>query len=537
MSITVKDCLSLPSLSMAKVIAGSGGLDSIVNTISVLEFDDYYDDFYIPNEMVITSFYCARDSVDEQCRILQHSKDSGDVAIVLFYSDIILQGIDSRLPELADRINLPLILLPESNMGLKYSDVISDVMEAILLDRRAGDSFVGDTVNRISQLPPSERVLGTVLALVSNYAKSSFFLCDQRDDLIESSYWPAGNTADGALFAARGRRSDDLTRTLKHTFALGADTLTLYGVTNYDKLSPRLLSDVAQILTLFSSLWNYPLEQNTPESLIPAIIEGDLPRAEMLAAQTGIATQALDHFCLIAARDAADLSPLKDACGLLLSRYDSPAITAVYGEFLVLLFASEHDPQWTKAKLEDLQACLGSKLPDGIFLHIDRVRDLSALPAYYQMAHRCKDLLPRLYPHFPEYSARHLEFCEHCRQLLAAGPTPGPVRASGTVQSSGAVHAPDTIPTSGADSLSEAERLLHLLDPLWTHPDLLSTLSVYLLDAGCEVRRTSELTFLHRNTILYRLDRIREILGEDIDQMPFQYDLYQAVALDRLREG
>ena len=97
MSITVRDCLNLPSLSMGKVIAGHRGLDNMIATVSVIEFDDDTDDFFVPNEMVITSFYNVKKNIDEQCRIIRHSKASGDVAMILFYSDIVLDGIDERL--------------------------------------------------------------------------------------------------------------------------------------------------------------------------------------------------------------------------------------------------------------------------------------------------------------------------------------------------------------------------------------------------------------------------------------------------------
>ena len=40
MSVTLRDCLKLPSLSLGKVIAGHKGLSSIVTTVSVLEFED-----------------------------------------------------------------------------------------------------------------------------------------------------------------------------------------------------------------------------------------------------------------------------------------------------------------------------------------------------------------------------------------------------------------------------------------------------------------------------------------------------------------
>ena len=155
MSITVRDCLSLPSLRAAKLVAGHQGLDSIVKTISVIEFDDYEDDFFVPDEIVITSFYSVKNDVAEQCRILEHSKRSGDVAVILFYSDIIMQGIDSRLLDTANRISLPLIVLPEDNISLKYSDVISDVMEAVVIDKQT-HAQVDDNVTLAKRIYPHE---------------------------------------------------------------------------------------------------------------------------------------------------------------------------------------------------------------------------------------------------------------------------------------------------------------------------------------------------------------------------------------------
>ena len=38
MSITVRDCLSLPALKSGEVMAGEKGLDGIVSSVSVVEF-------------------------------------------------------------------------------------------------------------------------------------------------------------------------------------------------------------------------------------------------------------------------------------------------------------------------------------------------------------------------------------------------------------------------------------------------------------------------------------------------------------------
>lgn len=156
MSVTVRDCLNLPSLSSAKLVAGHRGLGSTVKNISVIEFDDYEDDFFVPDEIAITSFYNVRDNVDEQCRILEHSKKSGDVAIILFYSQVIMNGIDSRLLDTANRIDLPLIVLPEDNLSLKYSVVIAEVMEAVFLDKQA-NANIDDNVTIAKKIYPLEK--------------------------------------------------------------------------------------------------------------------------------------------------------------------------------------------------------------------------------------------------------------------------------------------------------------------------------------------------------------------------------------------
>ena len=57
MSITVKDCLTLPSLCIGSVIAGKKGLSGIVSSVTVFEFDLTSDEIFAPNELAITAFY------------------------------------------------------------------------------------------------------------------------------------------------------------------------------------------------------------------------------------------------------------------------------------------------------------------------------------------------------------------------------------------------------------------------------------------------------------------------------------------------
>ena len=197
MSVTLRDCLKLPSLSLGRVIAGHGGLDNIVATVSVMEFDDEEEeDFVTPNELLISALYCVKDDVQAQCRMLRQCKNNGDVGLVLFYADMILGSVDERLIELADLLNFPIILLPGKNMGLKYSDVIDDVMEAVFYDQRANRYFISSAMERLAQTVEEKRTPSMLLRYASDYARASFFLCDKEYHIIAHSFWPASNSGD-----------------------------------------------------------------------------------------------------------------------------------------------------------------------------------------------------------------------------------------------------------------------------------------------------------------------------------------------------
>lgn len=104
------------------------------------------------------------------------------------------------------------------------------------------------------------------------------------------------------------------------------------------------------------------------------------------------------------------------------------------------------------------------------------------------------------------YTMRELEFAADCRQIL---------------------------------SESEAA-LTEALSPLAPFKDVcednafLNTLEVYLLDAASSVQACAERLFLHKNTVKYRLNRIRNLLGYPLGKMPELFALYRAVALNRL---
>ena len=86
----------------------------------------------------------------------------------------------------------------------------------------------------------------------------------------------------------------------------------------------------------------------------------------------------------------------------------------------------------------------------------------------------------------------------------------------------------------GEERFAQEIKPLKLLENFSEGAELVNTLSVYLLDAESSVTRCSELLFLHKNTIKYRLSRIGACLGHHVDKEPEKFYLYRAVVLNRL---
>ncbi|MGI6318509.1 MAG: PucR family transcriptional regulator ligand-binding domain-containing protein, partial [Dethiobacteria bacterium] len=101
MAVTVADLLKLPSLRNAEVVAGRGGLQKIVSSISVLESVDpellmeahFHNDEFYGSEIVITSFINIKDDVELQCRNIRRLAEGGEVGLILYYVGIFMKEI------------------------------------------------------------------------------------------------------------------------------------------------------------------------------------------------------------------------------------------------------------------------------------------------------------------------------------------------------------------------------------------------------------------------------------------------------------
>lgn len=525
MSITVRDCLQLPSLSLGKVIAGHRGLDNIVNTISVMEFDNNDDDFYTSNELLLTAFYSLKDDVSAQCKAIEAFKKSGNVGMILFYSDLILKNISPLLIETANRIHFPIILLPEADMGLRYSDVISDVMEAIFMDRKRNDYFVSDTMKRISQLSEENRTIRNVLQIACDYTKASFFLCDNFFNLISAAYWPITNTMNFNLIKTAFQDDtsqkfsliDSKTNQTAYDFYKmpfndkDKTNLTLFAASKNGKLNSDLMHQTIETIQLFSFIWNYNLNLSAIEALIPAILENDRHLVDCILEHQKIDISEINTLLLVDIETDSEESSIKkkavEEMKRLFNDNKKKAIVDIFGKRIVILTAYSGTSTRDNILFDEFLLKL-NKIEEAHFYTIfTRLNTIEDTRISYLKYCNSIGIVRSIYPLRTFFTSDEIDFSYKCRDIIHS------------------LH-------------NEKKRLLDLLSPIIADngEGLLQTLTTYLLDADSETKKTAELLFVHRNTIQYRLSKIKNLLNRDISKMPMVYDIYLAVALNRALE-
>lgn len=193
MSITVRDCLKLPSLRNAEVLAGHAGLDQYVSTVSVLEYAKTFamaNPLFLGNEIILTAFISIKDDVDAQCEAIRRLHAVGEAAIVLYYVDYYMENVDQKLVQVANELDFPLIVMPRNDYTLRYSDVITEVLMHIFRDQQNETRFATQLLRQISMMREQQRSISGILRLLSDRCQYTFLLVDEDGRDCGFAPWP-----------------------------------------------------------------------------------------------------------------------------------------------------------------------------------------------------------------------------------------------------------------------------------------------------------------------------------------------------------
>lgn len=528
MSITVRDCLTLPSLRDAKVVAGHAGLDQYVAYVDVLEYAKVFamtDQLFLNNGLIITAFTSVKDDVEAQCKAIRRLHEVGEVGIILYYVGIYMTCVDQRLIDIANELSFPVIVMPENSYSLRYSEVSVEIMQRIFEERNNVERFVPDIIRQISKMRERQRNIGSILRLVSDRCHYSFLLLNQDGRQCSMATWPM--TIDSELLATVYELVEaqemypytffwnDCGYTIcKNSFKTQLnEEFYIFTLAASDSINENAIAQVVEILQSSSEIWNIDLRRTVQDDLVRMILNEQNGEAHRVAKALHVDLKPMRIMWVIsplpAKREAYSSeigSKIKYELKEYLKDYQKKCIVDTFDSSVVAFMEDSKHLELDRELDQSFIDFLSERHPDMALVWcggLDTVKDAQLV--YIQFEEHF-DTACLIYPNKMVFTQRELNFASNCYEIAHG-------------------------------DLTIRNKLLLTLRPLQDSrdaQDMLETLSTYLIDTDKNIVKTSKILHLHESTVKYRLNKIKLKLGYDIAEMPGMYTLYQALAVNRL---
>ena len=523
MSVTVEDILKLPCLREAKVLAGKKGLHKEVSSITVLEFAEANDlqenlfrtnEFY-GSEIVITAFANITDNVEYQCANIQRMAEVGEVGLIVYYVGVMLPRIDQKLIDTANELDFALIVMPENRMNLRYSEAICEVMELIFKNQMADNYYVSEILNRMSRLPEHQRKVDVVLRMISDRIRSSLILADREKRALGQANWPMSlklslaEIPDPDMYAPCAVSQ---TRTVwRYTLEENkADALELYVIKDGGLLPADVIRQAVELVRLAISLWNSSHADVQISELIRAILQDEPLKMRRLADLFHIDVASIHSMWIITPenKDAAAEGRVQEMVKETLSPYCDTVFADLYEEYIVAFMAWSDSGNAIQAG-DSLMEQMTANETGFLLTRCHNLEDTAEVRKAFLTNKDYLTDVQHIWPDRRSFTLEEVEFTRHCREII------------------------DT----GEDALSRRLYPLRVLGSYGEETELVKTLETYLIDSDGSVSRCADLLFVHKNTIKYRLGRIRSLLGYSPSKSPENIYLYEAAAINRLLQS
>ena len=522
MSVTVKDLLKLPSLCNAEVVAGHKGLDKTIVSISVLESIDpelirsytFKNDDIGGSELVITGFLNAATDEEVQYRSIRNLCECGEAGIIIYYVGIFVPEISKRILQYADQHGFVVICMPKNQMNLRYGDVISDVMGAIIRDREQNDRIVVDLLDAIANLSPEKRNVGTIIRFLAERLHVSIVLTDRNFTALYEAAWPIEFKGihrylikDNIPSEKEGEKEfTSIPNGIiqRRTINSSGNVWELFLISIGRSLPENVVTQAAEAVRIAINIWDQKRDDAAISELIKAILDDEPLKMRSLASLFRIDVASINTMWVFSGiktnrETARDLSQ----CA---ATYCSTSFADVLDDKLLLFTSGFQELQDAWTILTEAEKLLGSGSTTAYFTNLNSTS--AVRKAWLLHSKTIKDAL-KVLPKHKMFTQEDLYFIECCEETIAGG----------------------------EEKIQEALLPLAPLNEKRDISALIETLSAYLLDCDSSVSSTAVQLSVHINTVKYRIRCIKDALGYSPGSMPTSMNLYKAIAIKRIIES
>lgn len=532
MSITVADCLKLASLSEAKVVGGSEGLNNVVVSVSVLEYavpTALGGAYFKNNEIVISAFISIKDDVEAQCAALRRLHEVGEVGLILYYVGIYMPKLDERLIKAADELGFPLICMPEKQGNLRYSEVICEVMEAIFKDQMKQTHFVGEILDRIAKLQNSQRNMDTVLRMISDRIHCMLILTDRTLNMLNAAAWPMSGAGYAcAIVDYYKKHPDIMTGTSSEKIKINekifytnnnlisverGSGFNLIVVNEASEIVGDRCQQAGEIVRLFINIWSQNEGDIGSPELVKAILNDEPAKMRRLAGILNINISSIHIMWVLKNRvlseeKEAQNTELMIRVKQFLKEQHRLAIVDIYEENVLVFMDNPTFKDEINSLAEAFMKELGDTYKDIILALFANLDNTTEVRAGYVLFEKHIKAAASVFQRKSILTNEEITFAADCSKIILQG----------------------------------EEAVLESLAPLKTlrledkeqEKEWINTLSIFMIDTQANMVRTSEILFIHKSTVKYRIHKINERLNYNILKLPEAYKLYKALAIERL---
>ncbi len=181
--MNVGDILKFGGLSDAKLIAGKGGLDNPVSSISVLEVAEAkIKEWVLDNQLYLTSFYAISQDTAKQLEVISALYENNCSGLILCHIDLFLKDIDGRLIEYCNQKDFPLII---ANSKKSYVEILYPiVMRLMENNKNTAIEALNQMQSRMIELIATKKDVNFIYSSIQREYGGAFYFLDTENNLI-----------------------------------------------------------------------------------------------------------------------------------------------------------------------------------------------------------------------------------------------------------------------------------------------------------------------------------------------------------------
>lgn len=542
MSITVRDALHIGGLRHSRLVAGRDGLDRIIGCVDILEVPD--PSLWLrENELLITTCYAVRNDPEGQLNIIRAMARAGSAALAVKFGRFVGQPPPEMI-KLANELNIPLLDVPD---GVSFLDITHPLMTAII-NRQAEKLAYSEKVHRqLTQLAlQQDGLLPVAVDLAQLLGRAVMIVSDRYEAIATSAANSAAQSGEILTLLQQSPNARRLNVSGAGWLVFPVDVQQRrygYILVSCDDESDSL-TDMQYVavehaatvvaLQLVREEAVREARHSYKRDFLEDLIAGAVTDPEMALARgkaiglrldepyyimvadidgfTAVLTKMQQQYELLARQIKSDLLRLVEQAAATWKRR---AMVVGRSDSVVIVLPAGKNPlsgrirQQLAALAEDIQERVRRRWPDlTLTIGVSRLgNNLSDFSGHYNHVRDMIRMVRRLYGRGRVVFWDDMEIYG----LLASVGRPLEQFYQGIL---GAVDRPD----------------------VKNRQELLETLEVYLECQG-NIVEAAERLYIHRNTLRYRLERLKELLGRGWDNPDYRFTLWMALKVRNLLGG